>query len=191
MPRYPTYVLDHFDEAEEALLSVYKDADKLRALIHAMCHGAQLVEDDAFDLLSSTPLDVAAGSELDRWGALVSEGRGGLTDDDYRRVIYAKIAATRSAPIVQDVLAVVRLITGTSESEVTYREAFPAFVEFTISHDDDTLVEATHERIERIVNLARAAGVAYDLVEARPGVGFIFDSSTRGFDNGLLARRIF
>lgn len=60
----------------------------------AITQGCALAVDRAYqgdaDVASSNALDAAVGPLLDRRGAAVGEARGGLGDDEYRRIIAAR-----------------------------------------------------------------------------------------------------
>jgi hypothetical protein len=72
------------------------DKPRIAALVQALGLGIQCLESNLFGMHISTALPNATGDALDKWGALVGERRGGLSDDDYRVFIDAKLMVLRS-----------------------------------------------------------------------------------------------
>lgn len=73
-------------------------------LIRTMAEPAQAIEDAAIDLYMSLFLPGAVGFRLDLIGRRVGQLREGMSDDDYRTAIYARIAVNRSTGTYADVI---------------------------------------------------------------------------------------
>ena len=84
---------------------------RITALIQALALGVQCLEDAIFDLDISSTLPNATGATLDQWGSLVGERRGGLSDDDYRVFIEAKLLVLRSNGTPDELIEIFRRIT--------------------------------------------------------------------------------
>lgn len=83
---------DDFEERALArLLSQDSARPRVKAYVAALAAGARLVEDLLYDVFYGLQLDLATGPELDRWGRIVGESRGGLLDADYSRWIEWRI----------------------------------------------------------------------------------------------------
>lgn len=133
----------------------------------------QLAEDDLFDLYVSQTVDEAQGALLDRWGAIVGEPRGGLGDDDYRRIIRVKLQAQKTGGSPPQMAEVVRALFP-DLTELTFRE-YAAHYRFHVSHTG-TLSDDMYRRIMRIYRLMKPAGVGAGMVEG-PADVFRFDKS--------------
>lgn len=79
-------------------------------LLISMTGPAQDVEDAMFDLFVYRAADTAFGDQLDALGNLVGQERGGLSDDDYRRFIRARVMANRSRGNIEDMIRVMNLV---------------------------------------------------------------------------------
>jgi len=182
------YMPDYDEQMRRLLLSQDRDKPNILALARAIATGLQTVEDDLFDLPLSTSLALGTGDALDKLGAIVGEARLGLDDDAYRRFIGAKILVNRSEGTPEELLAIFRIITG---SENCYHYDLPpgGFVLVTVRTSWMTDVEM--RRVRRMMDDARAAGIAMELIEAAPGYfGFEGDSRADAFDIGPFSRSI-
>jgi len=183
------YVPDHPDQAVADLLLVLRQP-RICALTRAMADGAQVMEDQLFALLVDRDLQTATGAQLDQWGELVGEQRGGLGDDDYRRFIQARIKANRSGGSTDELIAIWQLVTGPS---VAVRESalYPAGLQLWTVREA-AMTDDVARRVQRIMlDTARPSGISIDLVEAISGyLGFIGNPDAFPLDIGTLARSL-
>ncbi len=70
----------------------------------------QAVEDALKQLFTGYWIEYAVGSQLDALGKLVGQKRQGFIDDDYRRLIRAKISVNRSKGRIEDLIKVSDLV---------------------------------------------------------------------------------
>lgn len=167
---------DHAERAVADLLFQFKNKPRIQALVEALAFVIQWVEDLAFDLLIETYLDVAEGYQLDQWGKIVGERRRGLSDEDYRRFISARVLANLSAGTVDDIIEVFKIVTG---GDVHYFPHYPAG--FTLETTPDaSLSPALKERIKELIQSITPAGVGVEQVEALQDV-FRFSDPDNGF----------
>ena len=181
------YIPDHAARACAKLIT-QDQKPRTRALVEALSAGAQLLEDQIFDLLVGRRLEVAAGDALDQWGAIVGEKRLGLVDGDYRRFIRARILANTSKGSVDEIIAVWALVTG--GMTVRYFPMYPAgYSMLTIR--GSWLSAPLRRRVRRIMEDIRPAGVEHELVEALIGPYGYEESAAiyvLGYDAGTYAR---
>ncbi|MFB6375289.1 MAG: hypothetical protein ABEN55_19700 [Bradymonadaceae bacterium] len=85
------------DEAIEDLLSQYQQP-RIQKLIRSMIGdaGVKELEVDFGDLHDYHVIENAQGEQLDQWGRVVGQPRGGLDDAEYRGFIQARILANQS-----------------------------------------------------------------------------------------------
>lgn len=176
------------EQALRLVYSQFRDLPKWRALLGGLSYGVQTLEEAAFDVLVSGPLDVASGYDLDVWGRVLGEQRLGLTDEEYRRFLAARALANRSAGDRDSVLDVWRVATGASS--VAYFDLLPAAgtllaVRSSFMRDDNA------RRVYRLVDSVVPAAVNFECIEAVEGYfGFDEDTSAEGFDVGPFARSL-
>lgn len=86
------------------------EPNNIRKLITGLVTPVQVVEDALQALLTERAVNTAIGAQLDVLGRLVGQDRGGMVDDDYRRLIRARISVNRSKGTISDVLVVAELV---------------------------------------------------------------------------------
>lgn len=162
------------------------------SLMDALTGESQAQEDALYALWQArADLDQATDDRLDGWGALVGAPRDGLSDDDYRGIIRARLQVLRSEGTPNDVIGVLSAMV---PGGVLYWEAPPAC--FSVQYDGTTWVgdHTAGERLATYIRDARPAGVAIgQIVERDPASGFTFGtdgslgfSEEGGATNGLL-----
>lgn len=184
-------ITDFEARAIDFLLSQYRDKVRITAITAAFGAMAQELEDEIDDLLTMRLLDTAEGANLDLYGNIVDEPRGGLDDVDYRRFIKAKILINLSRGTPTDLINIWKLLT--ESPEVNYKELYPATIKFQALIDPD-LSDDVLNRIGRAMRSVKPAGVkmidiiypvdAFELGET------IDDVTVLGLDDGLLAATI-
>lgn len=175
-----TLIEDHPDRAVANALAqdrCAEDSPRYVSLLAAMGEGVQLQEEQFFDLLVGRGLNLATGAALEQWGAIVGEARGGLTDDDYRRFIKARVLANTSDGTPDELLTIFALIT--SPSQVRYFIHPPAAFRLQTIRGE-LLSDDMVRRVVRMMRSVKPAGVAMVLTEAVPG-SILFGVSGRGF----------
>jgi hypothetical protein len=182
------YTPNHRAVAVSRLLAQYQDKPRIVSAIRALAAGAQALEDDLFGLLVSTTFTAATNNDLDQWGALVGEVRGGLNDADYRRMIGARILANRSHGTRDELIRILQITT--EPSIVTYTDIYPACFQLIIRRE--TYMSDTHAlRVGRLMRAIKPGGVGMLLFEAADGYfGYDPDPEASPLDVGLFSRLI-
>lgn len=161
---------------------VFRDAEKLRALLGSYLDQVQEVEDALWAIRSAT-LAEATGDALDQIGELLVWPRGALGDEDYRAVLTQVVRCNSSAGTPEELLAILGAIMGVAGG--TLDEYFPAAVLVTPGAVPSLGTLILHRLLQR----ARAAGVKLHTIvlPAVPSTVFRFatgealESSAHGF----------
>lgn len=161
------HISDHCDRATDRLLWQFDDSDRLKAFICAFVKQLQEIEDSFWDLLFTTTIDNALGVYLDAIGALWGEGRGGLADTIYRKLIKARARASRSHSGAEDVIAVARRVFDGAET-VTFAKT--AAKEFYLTIGGPGVGAGfPGGKLWRIIDAARATGSQFILLTKPDG----------------------
>lgn len=91
-----TKITDHIEIAQGNLFSFFNASPKLRELVAIIVAEIQALENVGYDLIVKRYLVNAEGVQLDVIGLIVGEQRIGLSDDDYRALLYIVIAINHS-----------------------------------------------------------------------------------------------
>jgi len=160
-----SYFPDHRDRLFTDLLSQFRSRPRLAALVAAIALGVQDVEDETLDALLSFRLDSAIANQLDLLAAIVGEQRGGLDDEQLRRIVLARVLANRSNGSLEDVWRVfTRATTGPDPADfTTIQDNYPASFTLEVS-SVRRLTDEERRRARRLVMVAKPAGVGVRLV---------------------------
>ena len=175
------YIPDHKDRAVAELLQQYRDDPNWCDIARAFGASAQLLEDQLFQLIVDRYLFAAKGAQLDQWGEVVGAQRQGLTDNDYRRVLLARIAANRSGGSPNELIAI--FATLTAPSVVRYTLIPPAHYYLTAERGSELSPEM-RRAVARVMADANPAGIGYNLFEALPGPFGYDGPPALGYDVG-------
>lgn len=172
-----TYIGDHADRTLRDALAQDRCRPKLRALLEAVGEAVQIQEDQFFDLIVSRGLDIATGVSLEQWGRIVGESRGGLGNDDYRRIIEARILANLSQGTADELVAIFQVLT--APSTVRYFPHYPAGFRLQTLRGEP-LGDLLARRIGRLMRSIKPAGVGMVLTEALTD-SLLFSTPGQGF----------
>jgi hypothetical protein len=190
-------ISDHQARALATLLSQWGGAVKLKGLLAALIERVQEADDDAWALIGGRMLATAEGAQLDILGSIVGQLRGGISDDDYRRLIEVRIQANLARGRVTALLQIAATLVG---APVTYTPAGLGYVPFGVPDSEhqgaafrldwevDAISDDMVRLLRRVISDIVPVGVAWEAVDARPGA-FRFDTGD-GFGTGILARKI-
>lgn len=182
------YRPDWPETAAARLLSGW-DRPRIRAWMRALGEGAQLQEDQSFDLIVSTTIETATGDALDQWGELVDEQRLGLGDNEYRQFILARMLVNRSDGTIDDLVEILEVATQPNVL-VLHLDNFPAGF-YLIVERLTFMADETMRRVARLMEAARPGGRHMTLVESvSDGFGFADDPTAAGFGVGPFSRLI-
>ena len=119
-------ITNHADEAAERLIDWFSGGS-FEDLTKLLAGRYQDLEDVAFPIISNKYLANASGVTLDNIGALVGISRIlGQSDDDYRVLIYAKIAANTSNGTIPDIYNIMSILGATN---IRVFDVYPASIE--------------------------------------------------------------
>lgn len=162
------YTPDHEDRAKGLLLWQFKDKPRLNAFVEALGAGAQILEDTLWaTLIGTSTVQGSEGVHLDRWGELVGEHRGGLSNEEYRRFIALRLLANKAFPN-EDLFW--RLVDGAVPDSATVRtfRLYPAALK-AIVYSYDWVGGALQAHTAALLRDARPAGVMWVAIETVPG----------------------
>ena len=183
----PTYIPNHADLAEAALLYQFRTKANIPALARALASGAQAFEDELFGVIMGTEFSLATGVNLDRWGELVGAKRNGLTDSEYRPFIRGQILANRSSGKTDELIQVFQEIT---DGEVRHQNLFPAGFQMIVVRTVP-MSDRVASRVGLLMRTIKPAGISMDLIEAVTGYfGFAENPDAFGYDLGLFSRAL-
>lgn len=158
------------------VISRLRGQERWQAWLAAAGKPMQDAEDTLWSLLTETRLDNATGVNLDRYGALIGEGRGDLEDDNYRIVLQGLFMAYASQGDIDTIIRVTAKVADAFLSTVLYVQHQPA--SYSVQFEQAYPVVPGSDfaaRIRRALEAATVAGV---------GVGSIVPYTTPAFGFG-------
>ena len=151
--------------------------------VQAFADQAQALDNAIQDVYNLRGVYTATGMTLDYVGDQVGCTRpAGMSDTNFQDLILAQIQMNASGGEPERIISAVRALT--NATTINYREIYPCLVWLEIQATIFPLNFWTF--MKRLV----AAGVALNIVSLNTTKPFYFDSSTNGFDNGLLSATI-
>lgn len=119
-------IQNHVDLALGRLVTQYRSAPRVKALITSVVTRVQTVEDALGQVAAQRFLygDTAQGAQLDDVGALAGIARNGLDDATYRVLIRGEIAKNNSNSTIEALLNVARIIFQAADVWVTSPNTF-------------------------------------------------------------------
>lgn len=181
-------ITDHVAAALARLAQQLKDKPNIEAIFTALLGPTQSIEDVLYQLLTERTIDTAVGAQLDALGTLVGQPRNGMVDEDYRRLVRARIARNNSDGLVEDLIVVTRLIIDNTD--------------FTIEADQEPIasvamrvfgIEMDPDLAELLISFLRdtvSAGVriVLETLTAPLADSFVWDGTAdQSWDNGAFA----
>ena len=126
LPEEPnTEITDHADRAVNRLAEQYR-LPKFEAFLRALIGPAQAIEHAYWQMFTERNVDTAVGEQLNILGRVVGQERAGLVDDDYRRLIRARIAVNKSGGRVNEILNVAALVIFDDDVTLELEAQYPA-----------------------------------------------------------------
>jgi len=158
----------HVTEALEDRLFQDVGMPRLESYVSVMAARWQIVEDLLWQLATERNLEDAIGVQLDGLGDILDESRGGLTDDQFRLFLKAKILALKSRGRVEELVQILEVL---GYTEIVVREQPPAHIQVEVC--DVTLARET----DRVLRLAKAGGVGLLFVYSSFDASHAFQAS--------------
>jgi len=159
--------------------------NNIRKVLRILIAPYQDLENVFQQMLMSRVIDDAIGVQLDMLGRIVGQQREGFDDEDYRRMLRARIAANKTGAI-EHVLKVARLTLNDSDAYLHVTHIDNATMVLKI--EDVATAADVAALVMRMAKLAVAGGVRLVLeygVSAYAGL-FRYDSGP-GYDQGRYA----
>lgn len=101
--------VDHVAAALSRIPSQFQKP-KFQKLIRAFTYHANELEQVMWAVLTQRSILNAVGAQLDVIGNIVGQDRNGLSDDDYRRFVLARVAADRSHGNIEELYRIAELV---------------------------------------------------------------------------------
>lgn len=130
-----TEITNYVPVGKGLIIQQYKDSPRILALVQANSEQLQDIEDCVWDLYILRSLQTAFGAQLDGLGQIVGISRMGFSDPVYRLFIYIQIAINNSKGTPDQVIAIMKLITGATN--VLYIPYYPAALGLQVNVDLD------------------------------------------------------
>ena len=161
-------------------------SNNIEKLLSIIVSPSQGVEDALQQLKTQRFVDTAVGSQLDIIGRIVGQEREGLTDDDYRRYIRARIAVHNSNGWAEDLLTVAYLVVYDPNAVLTLTQEGTATARLMVS--GVTMTSDLAAILFKFLTSAVSSGVRIVLewLPSTPSGIFKLDVGP-GFDQGHLA----
>lgn len=175
---------DHEDQALARLIEQYKETTTIKNIIRAIVAQTQDQEPVLDDLQTKRALETSEGVQLDLWGVILNQSRGGLSDAVYRALLFARVAQYNSQGTADELIAIFEALTMPTTG-VDYVEFYPGGFCLTANDPTPIVPDAT---ISQIINQAKPAGVEFCLISA-PANPFVFAGNPigGGFEAGEFA----
>lgn len=146
---------DHRTDGLNKLLAQFKGMPRMEALLGAFMDQIQKIEDVLFALYTERWIDTALGDNLDVIGRVVGEPRQGISDDDYRAFLRARVRVNRSTGLLAELIQIVRLIQNDG-LDVRATEVYPA----ALILEAEEVVTVNPIRVGKMLEQAAPAGVS-------------------------------
>lgn len=185
----PDYIANHVERALADLVTMLRDKPVIEAIVRAFAAEVQELEDATWACVADRLLSTAVGAQLDAWGEIVGEQRGGLNDIEFRVFIEARILSNLSEGEPDRMARILSTLVGGVPAR--YVPLYPAAMHFEYEVPTPTSARRRARVKAQLLDVA-PAGVEIDYItEAAPGFfGFSTDPDALGFGEGLIAEVI-
>jgi hypothetical protein len=193
-----TKITDHADAAKARLIERRKKP-QIKHALDSFNQQTQALEDAIYQLLTERQLNTAIGEQLEGIGEIVGQPRNGLSDDDYRRTLKARVSANNSEGRIEDLIKVTRGIVNDASLSINPEQQFPASV--LVRVEGGLIAGATADLAIEFLRDTRSGGVQIQLhytpvapddtftcgpfttydASTLPGITFLKVQSTAGF----------
>jgi len=173
---------NHKEAAIDRLITQYKQADNLIAILNAFNGEIQDLEGATYALFVGRWVDMAQGSVLDDFGTIVGQGRLGFDDAFYRILIYVKMGINISQGETERVIDVYKIITRAGIAQL--QEHFPAGMTLLSNGTINPITAAfIYEGLQNVVG----AGIRIDRIGEFSDKPFGFAGAPTALGFGTLA----
>jgi len=162
-------ILDYDLLLKDKILEQYKGKENFGKLFKVIFKEFDNIESMFWDLHTLRWLDSSEGLQLDNLGYNLSVERQGLSDINYRQIIYAKIGQYNSNGTINEIIKLIKLMT--NAEFVLISELFPAKLVIAIIGDSLNL---DADFLESSIKGAIAGGVGIDIIIAGHTPVFVY-----------------
>lgn len=177
-------ISDHVEQALNRTVQQFRDKEKIEDLLSAIAGPSQALEDALWQLFTERDVDTAVGVQLQAIGSLVGQPYEGQDDDDYRRLVRARISVNKSMGAVRDIVIVARLVVDDEDADLVVQRSGTAAV--VVEVDGVAVSDDLATNLNSFLQATKAAGVRL-IVEystVAPAAMFFWDSTD--WDDGFI-----
>lgn len=102
----------HLPELFSKCLVQYRGKENYQVILRAFAEQAQALDDAGCDMMNQLDIATAQGYVLDWWGQVLGQTRGGMSDEQFRSLLYITIAALNSEGTAEDLIALFKALMG-------------------------------------------------------------------------------
>lgn len=177
-------------ELSALLGEILESPNNISKLLIGLLSSCNDLESVLLALLTQRSVATAVGSQLDVLGRIVDEDRNGLSDDDYRRFIQAKILVNRSSGTFPELIRIAAFIVAQVGAFYYVTQEGAATIRLRVSSTTG-ITDSLAGILFFLERLATSAGVRLVVQwgDVADSALFRFDSGP-GFDVGRLAGAI-
>lgn len=176
---------DHVNTGLARLTEQYKDKPRMKGLLQSYLNQIQDLEDAAWSVMWGYNIYKAVGVQLDTLGAIVGEARQGLTDTEYRAMLFVRILINLCNSTVPEILTIFeRFYPGAQYELIQYDYAY-----FSLRVVGVIPESPSSYRFNQVLQTVKAGGVRADLIYQTVPETEVkkFDTTGQGFDSGKWA----
>lgn len=173
--------IDHVAAAINRLPVQFRNKPKIEAFLRALVQPVQEVENAFQQLLRERAIDTAIGAQLDAIGFIVGQTRQGFGDDDYRRLVRARISTNKSRGNFEDLIQITRLVIDDDGATIVAQRSGIATV--TIRVEDVAVAAGVAAILIGFLRLAKMGGVrlVFEYGTTPPAGWFTWGSAGLGY----------
>ena len=120
-------ITTHNEDALDRIIGQYKNSERLKGILTALCKQIQDLEDAEHTLFGKLDIDNISDILLDKLGKTIGQERLGFSDEIYRILIYTRIAINISGGIPENIINIFRILTQCDKADL--RELYPASIQ--------------------------------------------------------------
>lgn len=182
-------IVDHVERGLAARTGNLRCDPNAEAFMRPLLEEVQRLEDFWWSIGVDTTIMAAQGAQLDRLGRDVQQDRLGLTDEPYRRAIIAKGIAFTSEGHPDDLVDIVRIITGAPNNLITWTQKAvrTQHIQYCVPSPVDPILQQV---LLELLDVASHGLVTTYVVECIVGATFGFENTpgALGFNQGVWAK---
>lgn len=181
-------ITDHGQRALDRLPEQFKEQPNLASYLAVFTDQVQDIEDAFWQLFVERSIDTAVGAQLDMLGVIVGQEREGRADEDYRRLIRARIKTNRSSGTINELATITRLVLNDSGYDLEFRNDGIATLVLRILNQ--SMTDATAEILMSFLGRAVAGGVRIILEYTAVAPSNLLQFDLDQFDQEVFANAI-